>query len=271
MSFIKILKVGPHVGLRAMSNPVLHMKGIQDYLLTRENITRLLAIAQPTEITAKGIRKQAPPRSAPPAAPPPIQPHFLHFPSSYTDTLFWSFYVIHKGLKAYEIVGNAKFELETQAKFEVMEELGRRRKEIKGNKNIDSRKITDQLTTNRSLSTPSFLGICSLYGHNIMAVSGRRFFEVMPTVGGSTRLVVEKEGCFDLFIGDPAEQQSLLEDYRATHWKVEPHKTQLKALGGYKLQDLKDIAERLELPLVDARTGKALRKKDLYTNIKEAM
>ena len=268
MSFIKILKVTLHVGLRAMSNPVLQTKGIQDYLLTRENIARLLVVAQPVEIVVNSIRKQAPP-STPPSPPPTV--HFLHFPSSYTDTLFWCFYVIHRSMIAYETVGNAKFELETQAKFEIMEELGRRRREIKGNKIIDSRKITDELTTNASLSTMSFLGICSLYGHNLMVVNGRRFFEVMPTIGASTSLVVEKDGCYDLFIGDPTDQIRRLEEYRNTHWKVEPHKTQLKALSGYKLQDLKDIAERLKLPVTDAGTGKPLRKKDLYTSIKEAI
>ena len=166
---------------------------------------------------------------------------------------------------------NSKFELETRVKFEIMEELGRRKKEIKGEKIIDGRKITDQLMTNRSLSALSFLGICSLYGYNFMVVNGRRFFEVMPTIGASTSLAVERDGCYDLFIGDSLEQQRRLEEYRTTYWKVDPHKTQLKALSGYKLQDLKDIAERLQLPLTDAGTGKTLRKKDLYTSIKEVM
>ena len=258
-----------------MSNPVLHTKGIQDYLLTRENISRLITAAQPPEFVTN-IRKEVPPaqpqhQPAQPQHQPAQKIHFLQFPPSYTDGLFWCFYVLHKGMTAYEVIGNSKFELETGVKFEIMEDIGRRKKEIKGNKTIDSRKIIDQLMTNRSLSTLSFLGICSLYGYNCMVVNGRRFFEVMPTIGANTSLVVERDGCFDFFIGDPIEQERRLEKYRTSFWKVEPHKTQLRALSGYKLQDLRDIAERLELPLLDAGTGKMLRKKDLYKSIKETM
>jgi hypothetical protein len=88
-------------------------------------------------------------------------------------------------------------------------------------------------------------------------VQDRKFYEVECGSGSVGPFIIEKiKGQFVLYVAP----QKLITDYityiRANYWRMENISAPIRPISAYKLQDLIDISQKLNLPVVNVILGK---------------
>ena len=228
--------------------------GMHKYMFSAENILRYTNINTDTQtpILSKPITKKISNKSS------------EFFYPSQKDQLFWCFYIILKGADNYEMIQNYIFKTEKEFKIEAVEKL-RSKKDIKAILKINKLKkneVENQLVNIPCIKLEALRALCILYEISIIYISERTYtiFEYGTNISA---VIMENNKKY----GFRTENLSqYVEQIKKTFFCIEDITKPIKGISNYNLNDLQNIASKLDISILDT-TGKKINKKTLYETI----
>lgn len=212
-------------------------------------------------------------------------------PTTNHDQLFWCFYIAHKGMFAYDTMGNA-FVAENAFKYATIDHIRANMPHIKmqfKRYRLSLPNFEAELVTSKMLSLSALLGLALCYDRNILYIDNRKYFEINATgyIGTPTPdendalvdveplefTVIEKirnRFCVLTFADENAVSivSALRVTCRDKFWKMDSLVSPLKSASYYTVAELQDIYTRLNIKQTHtSATQKKMTKQDLYAAI----
>jgi len=182
------------------------------------------------------------------------------------DKLFWCFYVIKMGLDDYENLNNQYFIKEKEMKFKFIENLRSNKPLLKANKIKPLYELEDDLANKDKISLKTFIAICLINNVNIVIIDDKKMYENLVNINDQIYIINKTEDLkfinytLDLEFDKYNEK---LEIYRKNKFLLPNIDYKLKALTAYKLDDLIEIAQKLDINLKNDNNKKKT-KKEIY-------
>ena len=187
-----------------------------------------------------------------------------------TDGLFWCFYIAFYNLDKFRFLSNYFIE-ENDLKIKTVEYARTCKPQLKAFK-ITLCKFESELALEKKININMFQSLCVLYKVNIILVRNRCFLDLCYYPEKQTFVVEEhKKATGNVQYGIYSEPASeiYINNIRNTLWKQEGINKPLKAISSYKLGDLQDICNRLQIEIM--KDTKKKNKQELYSNIMEML
>ena len=174
------------------------------------------------------------------------------------DKLFWSMYVICNGVGEFERNKDKLFKAETDFKYGSVSKVRDVKSDLKANK-IKVQELEAEITSAKIMTIETMRALAIAYKKSIIFKNECIYYD-MPF--GDKYYIVEKCGNdIVVHLGGVDDEVSKIKE---TNFYIDPHK-KIKGISAYSARDLKDIANKLLIPIsVD---GKQLNKQQLYANI----
>lgn len=180
-----------------------------------------------------------------------------------TDSLFWCFYILKHGYSNYEMeIKGQYFIVEKKEKFRYISLLRTNKDKLKLHNIKPYNDLEDDLANKETISIKTFFALCVVEDINVLLVDKRKIFELL-CVDGTVNIVHKNIDKSNFSIETEATQEDV-QHYRDTYYCVNQFDTSLKSMSYYKLDDLINLAKRLNISL---DSEKKLTKKDIYERI----
>jgi len=182
------------------------------------------------------------------------------------DSLFWSFYIMVNGDVAYELLKPIHLVQEKKIKIEYIEKLRQNKVLLKQHKFASLVHIENQLLNETKIDLNTFFSLCVLENINIFYVYKKTFYELILDDSKPTFILYRNNNSNSLkYTFEKMEGGSkLLEKYRKDWYKIDVLNKPIKALSFYKLQELVDFCNKLNLDIINKETNKPKKKQELY-------
>jgi hypothetical protein len=175
------------------------------------------------------------------------------------DSLFWCFFLMKYGDVAYETIGNQHFLREKEEKFKYINILRNNKDILKINKIKPLSELEDDLANKNKISIKTFVGLCIIEKLNVIIIDKRKIFE---TINSDNQIyLINKNVEQDKYYIDLEVTNEKLDMYRNSYYKCETINDNLKSMTSYKLEELVELSNKLQIMLP---TDKKLYKKDIY-------
>lgn len=165
----------------------------------------------------------------------------------YNDSLFWCFYILSKSLDDYTMmeIGKKQFEIEKTSKIDLVSIVREKKDEIKKIK-LKRTDIENELVNESAISINTFLAICMLKDLHVIIVKNKIFYELGD--GNETHIIIfnEEDNKYGIDLENNDEK---INKYRNTLWKVENISKPVRAMSYYKIADLQEICQKIDIPL----------------------
>jgi hypothetical protein len=196
--------------------------------------------------------------------PPP--PSFVFHPdimtqyrysTSGSDSILWSAYIMLYGIEKYEMIENPYVE-SNRFKFELIEVLRQNKPILKANK--IKLNATEECLVHKpfiALETLHAVAVCKSL--SVCIVQDRKYYEIAngSSSGDGGAFIIEKiKGKYVLYIAPNKLNMDYLTYIRTNYWLMESISAPIRPISAYKLQDLIDISQKLNLPVVNVIPGK---------------
>jgi hypothetical protein len=172
------------------------------------------------------------------------------------DTILSCAYVMLYGVEKYETIENQYVE-SNRFKFELIEVIRENKPRLKANK-IKLSAVEESLVHKPFITLETLHAIAVCKSLSLCIVQDRKYFEI--TNGndiGSDVFIIEKiKGKFVLYIAPKQTIINYLMYIRGNYWRMESISAPIRPISAYKLQDLIDISQKLNLPVVNVTPGK---------------
>ena len=240
------------------------IKILNEFMLTNDNMIKMLEnklqnMSEKIEIPNIEIKKTKV------ILPKVVETSPYLFPKE-KDKLFWCFYIIKNGFSSYDLAFN-KFTIEKECKIENIELLRKNSKSIKEihNVSIKINEFENNLANDPFISLTSLHILILLHNLNVLVFDKNKktYFEVY-TSGDKPYFIVMKDGVQTGIRMD--ENQEECRKIRDNNYKIENIHKPLKCIGSYKVDELKEICEKLGI-MVTNESGKKKTKLELYEEI----
>ena len=176
------------------------------------------------------------------------------------DDLFWCFYIIHLGFCKYETIHNF-FTEEKNVKIEFVE-LIRKHKDILKQNKWKRNHIENELVHEKKISLTTFICLCVITKHSFIVIDSRKILDRrIHSDIDNTYLIVKEGEEWILYTKD--DKIKKIKNALETMWIIDSIKKPLRSIGSYKVKDLKDICQKLNIDCEKKR------KKELYQTIME--
>jgi hypothetical protein len=175
------------------------------------------------------------------------------------DILFWYFYVLKNGLDKYENIRN-KFLEEKKYKIKIVEKIRENKSHLKSFR-ITLTDIENNLINQKKISLTTFFYLINAFNVNLFYKSKNILFIInlnksKDTDKSANNLLTKTKSGYIL-----EEKETInLDDYWIPDNFVKP----FRSISSYKLDQLKDIFNKLQLKV---QSGNVYKKLDYYTNI----
>ena len=211
-------------------------------------------------------------QSQPTLQPPPMPSSVFHpdimmqyrYSTSGSDSILWSAYIMLYGIEKYETIENQYVE-SNRFKFELIEVLRQNKPILKANK--IKLNATEECLVHKpfiALETLHAVAVCKSL--SVCIVQDRKYYEITNGNGGSSNtggggdsgaFIIEKiKGKYVLYIAPNKLNMEYLTYIRTNYWLMESISAPIRPISAYKLQDLIDISQKLNLPIVNIIPGK---------------
>jgi hypothetical protein len=179
------------------------------------------------------------------------------------DSLFWCFYIMKNGQTAYDMLEHRNFILEKKLKIEYVEKMRLDKEQIKLHKFSTLTHLESNLANDDRIDISVFLSLCVAENLNVVIVKKRTYFE--------------------LLMNDSAELHIIycLDNYKHGYTQICPDKPALlkldnivkplKSISSYKVGELTDMCEKLQISITNDKTCKAKTKNELYESIAQCL
>lgn len=188
------------------------------------------------------------------------------------DKLFWCFYIILFGMEKYERDISHSFSVEKKLKIESIEKmsgpLSQKLKELKI-KRID---LETELLSNNCVSLKSLYALCAIHSTSLIIVAGNKYYKFDFDASNSNTTISDKNNIiYRQPSGEFAVYKSSAGNGAAANildslYLVENVCKPLKSLASYLLSDLKELCNKMNIPIEDSN-GKHKPKNKLYEDV----
>jgi hypothetical protein len=188
------------------------------------------------------------------------------------DSLFWCFYILKNGFSNYEMeINNQYFVVEKNEKFKYIDLLRKNKDILKIHKIKPLTQLEDELANKDKISPKTFFALCVLENINILLVDKRKVYELLCTDIDSLHpinVVHRNHENYEHWIELDVTKETI-DKYRETYYNVTSFDTTLKSIGSYKLEELIELCNKLNINIEEHKNKKLLdkkkvTKKDIY-------
>ena len=159
------------------------------------------------------------------------------------------------GVEKYEMIENPYVE-SNRFKFELIEVLRQNKPILKANK-IKLNATEESLVHKPFIALETLHAVAVCKSLSVCIVQDRKYYEIANGDGGGGAFIIEKiKGKYVLYIAPNKLNMDYLTYIRANYWLMESISAPISRITAYKLQDLVDISQKLNLPVVNVIPGK---------------
>ena len=207
------------------------------------------------------------------------EPFKINNHKNFADKLFWIFYKIINNFSDVDLEHINSFKIMKEFKINSVEKLKSQKNILKDFK-IQKGLVEDDLTNNEKISFKTFHALCVLYLINVVLIRDNNTYCVLCT--NSDEKVINLQNYkvikisnvklsaqfnnFDIELVTNSFTETELQTILKSYYSIENIEKPLKAFSNYKLDDLVNIAEKLNINIYDEHTKKK-KKQELYENI----
>jgi len=180
-----------------------------------------------------------------------------------TDNLFWCWYIYKFGLGEYTIKKKYHFTIEKENKINFVSKIRETKftKNIKIKKNqIESNLTNDKILTIKSLETMLYVEKINFIYMNDKIYYEPIYEEEFPSNKKCIIKYFKQHDKYCLFL----ENQNKLVDYKKNLFIVDSITKPIKNISKYKVAELRDICQKLNIPNIMKTPTKYKTKKELY-------
>ncbi len=186
------------------------------------------------------------------------------------DSIFWSAYTVFHGEAAYWVIGNRHRNEEIAEKQKIMEAIRSSKPNLLKRAfpkmtNVKIQEILSELMMDKKTSWYTFMALCAFYKFKAIVVSGKTMLDFSPE-GDSTGtylFTMTMDGHASVDLTAISEEKEL--EIRNTHVLLDSNpEKRMKSASTYKMEDLKEMANTLEIVC-----GEKWKKTELYDAILE--
>jgi hypothetical protein len=205
-----------------------------------------------SDSTTDSDQPQSQPQPQPVIFHPDIMTQYRYSMSG-SDSILWSAYIMLYGVEKYETIENQYVE-SNRFRFELIEVLRQNKPILKANK--IKLNATEECLVHKpfiALETLHAVAVCKSL--SVCIVQDRKYYEIAN--GDSGAFIIEKiKGKYVLYIAPNKLNMDYLAYIRMKYWLMESISAPIRPISAYKLQDLVDISQKLNLPVVNVIPGK---------------
>jgi hypothetical protein len=187
------------------------------------------------------------------------------------DSLFWCFYIIQNGYSAYETLFNRNQVTEKTIKIEYVEKMRKNKDVLKQKKFATITHLENQLANEYVIDVSTFLSMCALEGKNVCVIRKKTYVELNCNLQENRYYIVkyyEEKKRYGLEQETEQNNGITIDKIRDTYYLITNIEKPLNSMTSYKLEELVDIAQRLEVKVVNQeKPEKKPTKKDYYEKI----
>lgn len=207
------------------------------------------------------------------------EPFKINNHKNFADKLFWIFYKIVNNLNDTDLEHINSFKIMKEFKINSVEKLKNQKNILKDFK-IQKGLVEDDLTNNEKISFKTFHALCVLYLVNVLLIRDNNTYCVLCTNNDEKVINLQNYKLikisnvklsagfnnFDIELVNNSFTEQELQNILKSYYVIENIEKPLKAFSNYKLDDLVNIAEKLNINIYDEHTKKK-KKQELYENI----
>ena len=198
------------------------------------------------------IDSEIPPLSTVAFHPDIMTSYGYKYPPSCSDSILWSVYIMLYGTEKYETIENPYVE-SNRFKFELIEVMRQNKPILKANK-IKLSGLEESLVHKPFITLETLQAIAVCKSISVCIVQNRKYYEIDN--GGETFIIEKIKGNYVLYIAPIKVNMDYLTYIRKNYWLMESISAPISKITAYKLQDLVDISQKLNLPVVNVTPGK---------------
>ena len=198
------------------------------------------------------IDSEIPPSSTVAFHPDIMTSYGYKYPPSCSDSILWSVYIMLYGTEKYETIENPYVE-SNRFKFELIEVMRQNKPILKANK-IKLCGLEESLVHKPFITLETLQAIAVCKSISVCIVQNRKYYEIDN--GGETFIIEKIKGNYVLYIAPIKVNMDYLTYIRKNYWLMESISAPISRITAYKLQDLVDISQKLNLPVVNVTPGK---------------
>lgn len=196
----------------------------------------------------------------PPSASVAFNPDIMSpygYATSGSDSILWAAYIMLYGVEKYEMIENPYVE-SNRFKFELIEVLRQNKPILKANK-IKLNATEESLVHKPFIALETLHAVAVCKSLSVCIVQDRKYYEIAngSSEGDGGAFIIEKiKGKYVLYIALNKLNMDYLTYIRTNYWLMESISAPISRITAYKLQDLVDISQKLNLPVVNIVPGK---------------
>jgi hypothetical protein len=180
------------------------------------------------------------------------------------DSLFWCFYILKYGEQNYEMLENINIVLEKKLKIEYIEKIRKEKQIVKSHKFATLTHLENQLANEERIDLNTFFTLCVIENINVLYVCKKTYFELL--MNDDKIHIIHRLDNYSKF-GYEGIEQSKIELYRSTLFKVDNVEKPVKTISSYKVSELVEFCVKLGIEIYIKDTNKNKSKKDLYESL----
>ena len=180
------------------------------------------------------------------------------------DSLFWCFYILKYGEQKYEMLENINIVLEKKLKIEYVEKIRREKQIVKSHKFATLTHLENQLANEERIDLNTFFTLCVIENINVLYVCKKTYFELL--MNDDKIHIIHRLDNYSKY-GYEGIEQSKVELYRSTLFKVDSVEKPIKSISSYKVSELVEFCTKLGIEICVKDTSKNKSKKDLYESL----
>jgi hypothetical protein len=185
------------------------------------------------------------------------------------DTLFWSYFIIANGETAYETLHTKNALIAKQLKIDLVSILRKNKDLLKIYKFDTITNIESNLANDIFLNIKTFMALSVIANINIIYIKKNTYFESLMNDTSDVYIVKEEvgESKYNKKYSFQLGSKEYTDSIRTTLYKLDKLEKVIKAISGYKVEELVQICSKLAIDTINKDNGKTKSKKDLYEAI----
>ena len=232
------------------------LKNLQDYMLNDSLVKRIVESTNDLSNSNISIVEKS----------TLVKKEKEYFIPKQKDTLFWCFYIMKNGIDNYDDLNETGISIvtEKQLKIGFVEKLRKEKQLIKIYKFASNTHIENQLVNENKIDIATFLTLCVLEKLNIVYLKKKTYYELLMNDSNDIHVVNFTDyGKF----GYKLSLNNDVNNIRTTLFKIDNIEKPVKALSAYKLSDLVEYCNKLDIDIINEKTNKKKNKNELYESL----
>jgi len=180
------------------------------------------------------------------------------------DTLFWCFYILKYGEQTYEMLENINIVIEKRLKIDYVEKIRKEKQIVKSYKFDTLTHLENQLANEEKIDLNTFFTLCVIENINVLYVCKKTYFELL--MNDDKVHIIHRLDNYSKY-GYEGIEQTKIELYRSTLFKVDCVEKPVKSISSYKVSELVEFCTKLGIEICVKDTNKNKSKKDLYESL----